>query len=159
MHLTIYQAPIRLSIFIRHIKGTGWRSGGVKFLSWAYLLHAWRNFNETIEMFTTMRSIVARMNQVKRSKSLKNVCPEKIFTSTCIKGFQYNVAQMFTIVRRSVACKSSMFKVQRSMSQIGVKIQITIWKCAFGPFSHHLLRDWNSNGQYHDYGCEPCSLC
>jgi hypothetical protein len=48
------------------------------------------------------------------------------------------------------------FKCQwpSSRSQIGVTIQTKIWKCEFGPFSHHLLNDWNTNGHNHDYHCE-----
>jgi hypothetical protein len=61
-------------------------------------------------MFTTMRSCVARMNRASRSKvkvilrgHWKTLVRSK--TSTSIKGFQNNLAQMFTIVRRSVAFK------------------------------------------------------
>jgi hypothetical protein len=61
-------------------------------------------------MFTTIRSRFARINQASRLKvnvtfrgHWKTLVRSK--TSTCLKQFQYNLAQMFTTVRRSVACK------------------------------------------------------
>jgi hypothetical protein len=41
--------------------------------------------------------------QVHTYRSLKKACQSK--TSACIKGLQFNLAQMFTIVRQSVVCK------------------------------------------------------
>jgi hypothetical protein len=50
------------------------------------------------------------------------------------------------------------FRFLRSRSHIEVKVQIKIWRCVYGPFSHHLLRDCNINGHYQDYGCETYNL-
>jgi hypothetical protein len=73
-----------------------------------------------IEMFTTLRSRVAHMNQVSRSKvKVTEVIEETLVrrkTSTCIEGFQYNLAQMFTIVKRSVTCKIMVLAAKRKVS-------------------------------------------
>jgi hypothetical protein len=63
-----------------------------------------------IQMFTTMWSCAAHMNQISRSKvkvTLRGhwITLARSKTSTCIEGFQYNLAKMFTILRRSVVCK------------------------------------------------------
>jgi hypothetical protein len=54
-----------------------------------------------------MKSSVMRMNQFSGSKV--NVLHWKTLvrnkSSACIEGFQYNFAQMYTIVWQSVACK------------------------------------------------------
>jgi hypothetical protein len=61
-------------------------------------------------MFTAMSSRVPSINHISRSKVKVTLrCHRKTLvrskTSTYIKGFQYNLAQMLTIVRRSVECK------------------------------------------------------
>jgi hypothetical protein len=68
-----------------------------------------------------------------------------------------NGSQMFTIVRQSVAYKILISAAKVMFIQRGQSSD-KIWKCVFGPFSHHLLRDWNINDHYHDYGCETCNL-
>jgi hypothetical protein len=73
-------------------------------------------------MFTTMRNLVARMNQASWLKvkvtlrgQIKMLVRSK--TSTCIKVFQYNLAQM----RQSVACKMYVLA-----AKVNVKVQIKI---------------------------------
>jgi hypothetical protein len=89
-----------------------------------------------IEMFTTVKSRVTRMNLASRSKvkvtlggHRKMLVRSKI--STCIEGIQYNLAQMFTIVRQSVACK---------IYVPAAKVKVT------------------HRGLSHDYWCETCNL-
>jgi hypothetical protein len=52
-------------------------------------------------------------------RSLQNTCPEQ--TAACIKGFQYNLAGMISIMGGSVMCKKL-----RSLPHIGVKSQVKI---------------------------------
>jgi hypothetical protein len=77
-------------------------------------------------MFITMRSFDTHTNQVSRSKvkvTLEVI--EKLLckTFTCKEGFQYNLAQMFTIMRRVLRAK---FGSLWSRSHIGVKVEIKI---------------------------------
>jgi hypothetical protein len=50
-------------------------------------------------------------------RSLKRLVRSK--TYTCIEGFQYNVAEMFTFVRLSVACKIQVPVVKVKVTHMG----------------------------------------
>jgi hypothetical protein len=74
------------------------------FLHWDSDLHIWRDSNETIEIFTTMRSSVMQMKQVTRSKvkvtlrgHWKTLVRSKI--STCKEWFQYNMSRSLKMIR------------------------------------------------------------
>jgi hypothetical protein len=102
-------------------------------------------------------------HEVSRSKAkIKHRGHWKMFvrskTSICIQGFRNYFAQCIPLWSGMSRTK---FRSQRlrSRSHKGVKIQIKIWKCVWGPFSNHLLRDCNTNGHYHDYRHVICNLC
>jgi hypothetical protein len=100
-----------------------------------------------------MRSWATRMNQI--SCHWEKLVPSK--TSTCLEGFQYKLAHMFTIMRWSVTCT---IQVPKSRSHIGVKVKIKIWSV---NSNHLVIIYWWIEKQmviiwYHDYGCETFIL-
>jgi hypothetical protein len=124
-------------------------------LSKLYLLHIWRDSNEIsykcLPLWKTVSCAWTRsLGQMSRShlEVIENTSPEQ--NCTCIKGFQYNLTQMFTIVKRMSRAKFRALQ-PKSTSHLGVKVQIIIRKCVFAPFIKHLLRDWNKNSHYHNH--------
>jgi hypothetical protein len=101
-------------------------------------------------MVTTMKICVAYMNQVSRSKvtvtfrgHLKTLLQSK--TSTHIKGFQYNFAQMFIIVRGGLRAK---FMSLQSRSHIAVKVKI--WRILMKL--HRNVHHYEKQCHVHDQG-------
>jgi hypothetical protein len=101
-------------------------------------------------MFTTMRKSVIHMNQVSRLKvKVTQVIKKNAFrskTSKSIEGFQYNLAQKLTIVRRSVIRKIQVPVVK--VTHRGKSLDENVYS------DHLVISYWSTNGHYHDYYCE-----